>query len=49
MVEALGLRLGEVDLLEAYDLESCLGDLGEDGACVALANGVWLDDAKGTL
>ena len=49
VVEALGLLLGEDDLFDGEELEADLGDLGEDGGGVALADGVRLDDAKGTL
>ena len=48
-IEALGLRLGDGLLLDGHNLESGLVDLGEDGAGVALADRVGLDDAEGAL
>ena len=49
VVEALGLRLGDGELLDGDDLEAGFVDFGEDGAGVALADRVWLDDAEGAL
>jgi len=49
VVEALGLLLGEDDLLDGDELEAGLRDFGEDGGGVALADGVRLDDAESAL
>src|SRR5258706_89477 len=48
-VESLGLALGEGDLPEAENPESCLLDAGDDPAEVALANRFRLDDGKGAV
>ena len=49
VIETLGLRLGEKELLDADDLEAGLVEFGEDGSGVAFADGVRLDDAEGAL
>jgi hypothetical protein len=49
VVEAFGLLLGETDLLDGDNLESCPLDLGEYSRRMALADRVRLDDAEGAL
>src|ERR1700733_4345342 len=49
VVKALGLSLGDGNLLNGNDLESRLFNLGKNCACMALADGVRLDDAECAL
>jgi hypothetical protein len=49
MVEAFGLRLGDGCFLNSDNFETSLLDFGENGSCIALADRVWLNDAKGAL
>jgi hypothetical protein len=49
VVKAFGLGLGDRNLLDGDELEAGLLDLGQNSCGIAGANGVGLDDAKGTL
>jgi hypothetical protein len=49
VVKALGLLLGDGELLDGDDLESCLLNLGEDGACMTFTDCVRLNDAERAL
>ena len=49
VVETFRLLLGKVHLLDGDELEAGFLHLGENGSGEALANGVGLDDAEGTL